>query len=74
MPEYPEKFSKKSAKRKVQIDRAKTLFEAGVRYSETDVNLKLMSLFEDHVFARRTLIEIGFLERTKDGATYWVMA
>lgn len=74
MPEAPEKISKKSAKRKIQIDRAKTLFEPNIRYAETDVNLKLMSLFEDHVFARRILIEQGFLDRTSDGASYWVKA
>lgn len=72
MPDAPERISKKSAKRRVQIERAKGLFEADKQYTESQVNILLMPLFEDHVFARRTLIEQGFLDRTNDGATYWV--
>lgn len=73
MPEAPEKLSMKSAKRRVQFDRAKTLFETGREYTETEVNILLMQLFQDHVFARRALISERFLDRTKDGATYWVI-
>jgi hypothetical protein len=73
MPEAPEKISMKSAKRRVQFDRAKTLFEAGRQYTESEVNILLMQLFEDHIFARRALVTDGFLDRTKDGATYWVI-
>ena len=72
MPEAPEKIARKSAKRKIQVDRAATLFESGKKYTETEVNILLMQLFEDHVFARRLLIEWGFLDRVADGTRYWL--
>lgn len=74
MPEAPERMSKKPAKRRIQIERAKSLFDLGLKYTENEVNIKLMQLFEDHVFARRILIEQGFLDRTSDGSSYWVKA
>ncbi len=46
MPEAPEKIARKSAKRKIQVDRAATLFESGKKYTETEVNILLMQLFE----------------------------
>jgi hypothetical protein len=73
MPVAPEKLSMKNAKRRVQFDRAKTLFEAGRKYTESEVNILLMQLFEDHIFARRALVTDGFLDRTNDGAAYWVI-
>jgi hypothetical protein len=74
MPEAPERTSKKPAKRRVQLDRAKAQFEPGKTYSEMQVNILLMQLFQDHVFARRALIEEQFLDRTADGSSYWVKA
>ena len=74
MPETPERISKKAAKRRIQFDRAKTLFEIDKKYTESQVNILLMQLFEDHVYARRELICQKFLDRTSDGSTYWVNA
>ena len=73
MPEAPERIARRGAKRRVQIDRAATLFEAGRQYSETEINLLLMQLFEDHVFARRMMIENRILDRTSSGSAYWVI-
>jgi hypothetical protein len=73
MPEAPEKIARKSAKRKIQIDRAATLFEPGRQYTESDINILLMQLFEDHVFARRMMIENRILDRTPTGSAYWVI-
>ncbi len=73
MPEAPEKIARKSAKRKIQIDRAATLFEPGKQYTERDINILLMQLFEDHVFARRMMIENRILDRTPTGSAYWVI-
>jgi hypothetical protein len=73
MPEAPEKIARKSAKRKIQIDRAATLFEPGKQYTESDINILLMQLFEDHVFARRMMIENRILDRTPTGSAYWVI-
>jgi hypothetical protein len=55
-----------------QLEGAVRRFEPGVEYSEADVNNILMQLFEDHVFARRLLIEWGFLDRVADGSKYWL--
>lgn len=72
MPKAPEKLSKRPAKRNIQIERAAGLFQPGRKYTESEVNLLLMELFEDHVFARRILIERRILDRTADGSSYWV--
>ena len=72
MPEAPERLSKKSAKRRIQIQRAEKLFAPGIEYTESQVNILLMPLFEDHVFVRRILIEQGTLDRTPTGSKYWV--
>ena len=73
MPETPEKIARKAAKRKIQVDRAATIFEPGKKYTETEVNILLMQLFDDHVFARRMMIENRILDRTPNGSTYWVI-
>ena len=73
MPETPEKIARKAAKRKIQVDRAATIFEPGKRYTETEINILLMQLFEDHVFARRMMIEYNILDRTSNGSTYWLI-
>ena len=72
MPQAPERMSRNSAKRRIQIERAATLFEPGRKYSESQVNDLLKTLFEDHVVARRALIERGYLDRTASGSEYWV--
>jgi hypothetical protein len=73
MPEAPEKIARKAAKRRVQLERAATLFEPGGRYTECEVNELLAQLFEDHVFARRMMIENSILDRTPDGSEYWTV-
>jgi hypothetical protein len=67
----PEKIARRLAKRMAQLEGAVGAFEFDARYSEADVNDKLRDSFEDHVFARRLLIEWGFLDRTPDGKSYW---
>lgn len=73
MPEAPERLARRGAKRKIQVDRAATLFEPGRHYTETEINILLMQLFEDHVFARRMMIENRILDRTANGSSYWVI-
>ena len=73
MPEAPERLARRGAKRKIQVDRAATLFEPGRQYTETEINILLMQLFEDHVFARRMMIENRILDRTPNGSSYWVV-
>lgn len=73
MPEAPERIARRGAKRRIQVERAATLFEPGRQYSESEINILLMQLFEDHVFARRMMIENRILNRTPNGSSYWVV-
>ena len=70
--EAPAKIARRLSKRMLQLEMSAQAFEKGRRYSEPEVNELLASRFEDHVFARRLLIEWGFLGRTPDGAAYWL--
>lgn len=48
-------------------------FDLGRRYSQKEVDHILNGVYsDDYVLIRRYLIEYGFLDRTKDGKTYWV--
>jgi hypothetical protein len=67
----PQKIARRLPKRLTQLQQAALRFEAGQNYTEVEVNEILISLFDDHVFARRLLIEWGFLGRTTDGSRYW---
>ncbi|WP_225727283.1 MULTISPECIES: DUF2087 domain-containing protein [unclassified Nocardia] len=51
---------------------ARTSFEPNVIYSEGQVNRRLAAVFDDHVALRRYLVETGRLDRTRDGARYWL--
>lgn len=51
---------------------ARTCFEPDVIYTEGQVNRRLVAIFDDHVALRRYLIETGRLDRTRDGARYWL--
>lgn len=70
-PEHPEKIARKSPKRRVQVERAANLFSRERKYTEREINELLKTLFEDHVFARRMMIEHGILDRTANGSEYW---
>jgi hypothetical protein len=66
-----EKIARRLPRRMAQLQAAAADFEVGATFSEAAVNELLMVRFEDHVFARRLLIEWGFLDRTPDGSKYW---
>lgn len=48
-------------------------FDTSKNYSEAAVNEILQLVNEDYVTLRRYLIEYGFMNRTKDGKSYWVI-
>lgn len=48
-------------------------FEGARNYTEQEVNKVVNQMFDDYVSVRRYLIEYGFLGRTNDGQTYWVI-
>jgi len=73
IPPEPEHIARKLPKRMVQLERMVSVFEAERRYSEFEVNVALMPFVIDHVFARRLLVEWGFLGRETDGSAYWLL-
>ena len=73
IPTEPEHIARKLPKRMVQLERMAMAFEADRRYSEFEVNVALMPFVIDHVFARRLLVEWGFLGRETDGSAYWLL-
>ncbi|MFD6158263.1 DUF2087 domain-containing protein [Nocardia sp. NPDC060256] len=51
---------------------ARTRFEPAVFYTEGQVNERLAEIFDDYVALRRYLVVSGRLDRTRDGARYWL--
>jgi hypothetical protein len=47
-------------------------FDAEKEYTEKEVNEILKNVYHDYVTLRRYLIEYGFMDRVKDGSSYWV--
>lgn len=47
-------------------------FKTGREYSEKEVNRLLERIYDDYVTLRRYLIEYGYLDRSRDGRSYWV--
>lgn len=41
-------------------------------YSEKEINEILKPIYEDYVMIRRYLVDLGLLNRTNDGSSYWV--
>jgi len=50
-------------------------FEAGRNYSEKEVNgiISQWHTFEDYFILRRLLVDYGLLDRTPNGAKYWMI-
>ncbi|MBN2795040.1 MAG: DUF2087 domain-containing protein [Clostridia bacterium] len=50
-----------------------TKFEKDRNYSEQEVNAIIESwhTFNDYFILRRSLIEMGYMNRTKNGSSYW---
>jgi hypothetical protein len=67
----PQPIARRRDKRIAQLVLAAELFDFETKYDEPKINETLMRVFDDHVFARRLLIEWGFLDRTTDGSSYW---
>lgn len=65
-------FSPKEKNKVVILTKIAEQFEEGKIYSEKEINQILKPIFEDYMTLRRYLIMYGFMERTKDGAKYWL--
>lgn len=64
-------FSKKEKKKIAILRQVAAQFEPDRQYTESEVNAILKAIWEDFATMRRYLIEYGYLDRTKDGKTYW---
>lgn len=59
----------KRSKRLVVLDHLARAFEPGVRYPESEVNVRLLQFHPDYALLRRYLVDEGFL--TRDQGIYW---
>lgn len=48
-------------------------FELNKMYHEKEVNAILQPMILDHVMIRRYLIDYGFMNRSDDGKSYWLV-
>jgi len=62
-------FPARRSKRLIVLDHVAQQFEIGVRYKESEVNLKLASLHQDYASLRRFLVDEGFMHR--EHGEYW---
>ena len=67
-----ETIPSKEKKKLIILQHILTRFDKEQRYSEKEVNEVLKGVHADFVSLRRHLIEYGFMERSDDGANYWV--
>ncbi|HNW82784.1 MAG TPA: DUF2087 domain-containing protein [bacterium] len=65
-------FPSQEKKKIIVLRQIITRFEVSRIYSEAEVNLVLMKVWDDYVTIRRYLIEYGFMKRTADGSKYKV--
>jgi hypothetical protein len=65
-------FPKKEKRKIVILKNLTRRFDANKKYTEKEVNEILLNAFPDFVTLRRYLIEYGFLDRERDGSSYWV--
>jgi hypothetical protein len=59
----------KQSRRIAALDVIAGRFIPGVQYTEQEVNLELMGIFDDYVSLRRALVDYGFLDRAE--GRYW---
>lgn len=67
-----EVFPSKEKKKLILLEFIAAQFEPNRKYSENEMNEILKKVYHDYVSIRRYLIEYGFLDRNKDGSSYWL--
>lgn len=65
-------FSSKEKNKIVILTRIAEQFKPGRSYTEKEVNQILKPIYDDYAAIRRFLITYGFMERMKDGSSYWL--
>ena len=69
---FIKQFPSKEKRKIVVLSVLAQKFDPKKNYSEAAVNDVLKQAITDYVTVRRYLIEYGFMQRTKDGKTYWL--
>lgn len=62
---------KKKELRLITLEKIAECFEYSREYSEQEVNIILMDIYDDYVYLRRELVDHGLLRRKNDGCKYW---
>lgn len=65
-------FPPKAKKKIIILREIMKVFKSDVEYSEKDINMHIKRIYDDYVTIRRSLIEYGYLTRTRDGKIYKV--
>ncbi len=66
-------ISSKAKKKEVIFKKIAGQFEQGKTYTEMEVNGILKPIYpEDFSTLRRSLIELGYMDRKPDGSEYWL--
>ncbi len=65
-------FPTKEKKRVAILRHIIKYFDSTKSYTEKEVNAILKKFYSDYVLLRRNLIDYGFMDRTRDGSSYWV--
>lgn len=65
-------FPAKEKKRVAIIRHLLHYFQVNRSYTEKEINEQLKPIYKDYAILRRYLIEYGFMDRTPDGASYWI--
>ena len=65
-------FPRKEKRKLIILRHIAKEFTPGRTYSEKEVNTLLLTFYDDYVTLRRYLIKYGFLDRKRDGSSYWV--
>ncbi|MFA9555892.1 DUF2087 domain-containing protein [Evansella sp. AB-rgal1] len=65
-------FPSKEKRKIVILKYLLSFFNEGVSYTEKEVNEKIKNYYSDFVTIRRYFIEYGFMDRSRDGSSYWM--
>jgi hypothetical protein len=65
-------FPAKEKKKIIVLQEITNLFNKTKRYTESEINQIIGSVYDDFATIRRYLIEYGFMDRTQNCSEYWV--
>lgn len=65
-------FPRKEKRKVILLRHIAGRFSQGVKYTEKEVNEIIKTAYHDFATIRRYLVEYGYLDRKKDGSSYWV--